>query len=216
MRALAAALSCLGALAACGGGGAGVPDPATGDGTITPAPPGTKAPAAAPSWTVPPGWRTESIAFPLDFAPSLPYRGVDELRFPPQFFEREDPQYFSYAFVWYIVAPGPADRETLERDLVSYFSGLAQSVGGRDNTDIQAADFKVALKGELATELTGEVTAYDAFKAKAPVNLHLRARRTRCQAPGIIALVFAASPRPISHKDEIWRQLDALAGDFKC
>lgn len=204
------------ASAACSGGGAGVPDPATGDGVITPAPPGTKAPSAAPSWTVPPGWRKESIAFPLDFAPSLPYRGVDELRFPPQFFEREDPQYFSYAFVWYIVAPGPADRETLERDLISYFSGLATAVGGADNDKILKSDFKAELKGELSTEITGLVTAYDAFKAQAPVNLHLRGRRTRCQAPGVIALVFAASPRPISHDDEIWRQLDALAGDFRC
>ncbi|MBZ0233808.1 MAG: hypothetical protein K8M05_15880, partial [Deltaproteobacteria bacterium] len=82
-------------------------------------------PSAPPTWVVPEGWRAETIPFPLEFAPSLPYRGVEELRFPKGFFEPEDDWYFSYAFVWYVLAPGPADAEALERDLVAYFRGLA-------------------------------------------------------------------------------------------
>jgi hypothetical protein len=36
---------------------------------------------------VPDGWRTETIPFPLDFAPELKYEGVEELRFSPWMFE---------------------------------------------------------------------------------------------------------------------------------
>jgi hypothetical protein len=44
-------------------------------------------------WPVPEGWKRETIPFPLDFAPGLSFRGVEELRFAPGFF---DPAASSY------------------------------------------------------------------------------------------------------------------------
>src|SRR6187402_1986296 len=64
-------------------------------------------PACAPgkpafAWPTPAGWRSETIPFPLDFAPSLPYRGTEELRFAPGFFEPTSETYFTYSFVWLV------------------------------------------------------------------------------------------------------------------
>jgi hypothetical protein len=64
------------------------------------------APSVAPAWETPEGWRTETIPFPLEFAPALAYRGVEELRFPKAFLVPGDDWYFSYAFVWHVAAPG--------------------------------------------------------------------------------------------------------------
>ena len=43
-----------------------------------------------------------TIPFPLDFAPNLPYRGTEELRFAPGFFDPSAAGSWSYAFVWFV------------------------------------------------------------------------------------------------------------------
>ena len=39
------------------------------------------------SMPTPEGWRTETIPFPLEFAPELEYEGLEELRFAPGMFD---------------------------------------------------------------------------------------------------------------------------------
>jgi hypothetical protein len=84
------------------------------------APPSDAAPAF--DWPIPDGWRGETIPFPLEFAPTLAYRGVEELRFPPGFLDPGSTHFFSYAFAWVIDPPLP-DASALERDLSTYFGG---------------------------------------------------------------------------------------------
>jgi hypothetical protein len=174
-------------------------------------------PSAAPAWVVPDGWRTETIPFPLEFAPSLPYRGVEELRFPKAFLTPEDDWFFSYAFVWYLAAPGPADAAALERDLVTYFRGLAIAVGGEGRADIEAHAFASDLDGDLAAgTVSGSVVAFDAFKTQKSVTLHFRVQSVRCSSEHERALVFVASPRPPAQHDAVWAELLLLAGAFRC
>lgn len=51
--------------------------------------------AVAFDWPVRDGWKGETIPFPLGFAPDLPYRGVEELRCPPGFFEPNSSHFWS-------------------------------------------------------------------------------------------------------------------------
>ncbi|HUQ04088.1 MAG TPA: hypothetical protein VM261_16430 [Kofleriaceae bacterium] len=200
------------AVAACssGNGGGAVPTE-----PVVPA----KAPAAAiaPAWETPEGWRTETIPFPLEFAPGLAYRGVEELRFPKAFLVPGDEWYFSYAFVWHVAAPGPASVEVLEADLVAYFRGLAIAVGGAEREDIKAFPFAAALEGDLASgTVTGTVAAFDAFKAQQGLTLQLRVRGVPCSAGQERAYVFVASPRPYGAGDLVWAELERLAAAFRC
>ena len=78
---------------------------------------------------IPDGWRTETIPFPLEFAPDLPYTGLEELRFAPGMFEAGSPDFWSYAFVWWVDAGQPTDLGSLAAHLESYFRGLARAVG---------------------------------------------------------------------------------------
>lgn len=203
------------AAAACGGNGGAATAP-----TAAPAKPAevkAAAPSAAPAWETPQGWRTETIPFPLEFAPELAYRGVEELRFPKAFLVPGDDWYFSYAFVWHVAAPGPAGAEALEADLVAYFRGLAFAVGGAEREDIKAFAFGAQLEGDLAREtVTGTVAAFDAFKAQAGLTLQFRVRAVPCTAGEARAYVFAASPRPYAAGDAVWVELERLAGAFRC
>src|SRR5204863_4826340 len=62
--------------------------------------PAKKPAPATVAWPLPPGWRTEMIPFPLDFAPTIQHTGAEVLRFPSGFFEPASGDYWAYAFIW--------------------------------------------------------------------------------------------------------------------
>ena len=47
----------------------------------------------------PSGWAFERFDLPPSFAPTIPYRGVEELRFAPGMFNKDTASYFAYAFI---------------------------------------------------------------------------------------------------------------------
>ena len=61
------------------------------------------------------------MPFPLDFAPELPYRGLEELRFAPKFFNPDAPAYWSYAFAWWLEKTAPIDEIALREALTPVF-----------------------------------------------------------------------------------------------
>ena len=174
------------------------------------------APRVAPPWQVPSGWRTETIPFPLEFAPSLGHQGVEELRFPPGFFEPGDAWFWSYAFVWYLQPPGPVGEEALARDLTTYFDGLARAVLAEQGGQPPPPAPRVVLHAASAGEVAGTLEVFDAFRTKAPIRLHLRGWDRSCAASGTRALVFVASPRARQGDREVWPALEALGQDFRC
>src|SRR5262245_59450742 len=97
------------------------------------APAAAHATAAGDAWPTPPGWRHETLTFPLDFAPTIPLRGEERIRFMPRFFEPAAPTYFSYVFVWIVDGPPDASlgADALGAELTTYFRGLCDAVGGK-------------------------------------------------------------------------------------
>ena len=156
-------------------------------------------------WPVPDGWRRETIAFPLDFAPALAHRGVEELRFAPGFFEPHAGGYWSYAFAWRTDDRAALDASALAGELTTYFRGL-----------VAAVDKLLATDG-LSVHATGRVDRFaltahviDAFKTKDWVELVGTATRRRC---GDGALwVFTLAPAATTVRAE----LDRLAAAARC
>jgi hypothetical protein len=171
-------------------------------------------PAAAPvptvAWTVPSGWKKETIPFPLDFAPDVTHRGVEELRFMPGFFDPKTPGYWSYAFVWWIEDAPATDPKTMAEELARYFRGLNETVGGK-KFKIDPKGFTAAFSADGAT---GTIRSVDGFTTGKPIALNVRARKIECPAAGRHAALFALSPQPF--ESPIWKQLLERIGDFKC
>lgn len=165
-------------------------------------------------WPIHDGWKGETIPFPLGFAPDLPYRGVEELRFAPGFFDADSSHVWSYVFVWVIEPPLP-DATAIERDLAVYFEGLARAVS-EGKHDLSGVAFTAAIDGDEATGFTGTAAAFDAFKTGRPLTLHLRAAAAPCPTSGQRALVVRLSPRPPAEDDAVWKDLDAVAAEFRC
>jgi len=188
MGGLARARPILGALFFAAGCRGAQPTPPPAAAVPSPAPPPT-ADVPSPTWRVPDGYKTETIPFPLDFAPSLKHTGVEELRFAPGFFKPDQPGYFTYTFVWAIddVPEWPLVRDELH----AYFRGLMEAVGKGRKLAVPASAFDVRLTAD-ADHARGTIAAFDAFMGR-DVHLNAEAFRSRCAKGAVYA--FAISPK---------------------
>jgi hypothetical protein len=166
--------------------------------------------AARVAWTIPPGWRAEIIPFPLDFAPTIQHKGIEELRFAPGAFKAGTPDFWSYAFVWKLEESKSLDIPQLEEELTAYYKGLCLAVGKGKYT-FHESRFKVRLQWQ-GKSLIGQIESYDPFATGKAITLRVVIHQRLC-AKGI-RLVFAVSPKPES--DPIWTTLNQLQSDFTC
>ncbi|MGE0549969.1 MAG: hypothetical protein AB7R00_23075 [Kofleriaceae bacterium] len=155
------------------------------------------------------GWRSETIPFPLEFAPTLAHRGVEELRFAPGFFDPAAPGYFTYAFVWRTEDAAQLDATALGTELTAYFRGLIDAVD--EHKRITARDEIVArAQASGADAFAIDATIYDAFKTAERLQLTGTAVRRRC---GDGALwIFELSPPASGLRSEV----RAVASEAAC
>lgn len=174
----------------------------------TPPPP----PPASFDWPTPAGWKHETIPFPLEFAPDLAFRGTEELRFAPGFFDPSAPGYWSYAFVWFLTDDGPRlERAVIEASLKEYFVGLTKAVA-KDKFEPDLSRIEVELRANVEPGLVGTVRTIDAFKTRSEVALTVHARTGACGERRF--LLVSASPKP--RTDPMWAALNEVTASFQC
>ncbi|MBX3159473.1 MAG: hypothetical protein KF773_26110 [Deltaproteobacteria bacterium] len=165
--------------------------------------------APAGPWPVPQAWKSETIPFPLGFAPKLAHRGTEELRFAPGFFDPAAPGYWSYAFVWRTEDAAALDAAALGAELTEYFRGLIDAVDKDGKIgDRDAIAVKVAAAG---ASFAIEAHVFDPFKTSLPLDLTGTAERRACPGGGAL-WVFVLAPVTTGVRAE----LEALARQAAC
>jgi hypothetical protein len=170
------------------------------------------APPPEQLWPVPVGWRSEVIPFPLEFAPAIPHRGLEDLRFPPGMFDPSSPDYWSYTFAWHTDDAAELDAGALGRELTAYFAGLIAAVDTKER--IAAADReRIAVRATRTGKDRFAITAhvYDAFKTAAAVDLEGTATRRACGTGRALWTFVLARPATATRA-----KLDALAAQSSC
>lgn len=173
------------------------------------APPASGAATSPPPgepWEIPTGFRGETIPFPLEFAPELLHRGVEELRFAPGFFDPAAPGYWAYAFVWRTDDPAALDASALAAELTLYFRGLIAAV----DAALPGKDTITARATPAGARLAITAHVLDAFKTKRPVDLVGWADRQSCGVGALWRFVLAPADSPLRP------QLDSLATGAAC
>jgi len=168
-------------------------------------------PALPFTMPIPDGWKTETIPFPLRFAPQVDYEGVEELRFAPGMFKPESEEFWSYAFVWWVPAATAISAETLRADLNAYYRGLASEP---ENPKIHT---KITLMDDPAggpQRFEGTLETIDSFVTKEPVSLNVHIEVIACEMQGQIGVFFELSPQPQGHA--VWEQLRGIREGFRC
>ncbi len=164
-------------------------------------------PAWADGWKPPAGFHTESMKFPLDFAPQLPYQGVEELRFAPGFSNPQAPDYFTYSFTWQLTNPPTVTNKELEDDLTAYFDGLMSTIA-RENKltppKLRTYASLNAVRGGRfpdSPSYTGDVHTWDALITHRPLHLQVNVYQ-----PTANTLYFECSPS-LYKADTLLRQV---------
>jgi hypothetical protein len=177
-------------------------------GSSTPSPPPEPTTKPPSPWPVPTGFRGETIPFPLDFAPGLAHKGVEELRFAPGFFDPAAPGYWSYAFAWRTDDAAALDAAALGGELTTYFRGLIDAVDqAKQIADRDAIVVRATADGARFA-LAAHV--FDAFKTKQPLDLVGWAERTACGTGALWRFVLAPAASALRP------QLERLAATAAC
>lgn len=162
-------------------------------------------------------WTHERFAIPMAFAPSIPLKGLEDIRFTPGWSKTESSEYWSYAFVWFVDPVQSIDAATLQQYLSAYYSGIAAA--NADTTRAKALLPAIAtiskvktIEGDMLT-CTGTV-AFTNFLTWQPLLLNLKVRVKQCVEVGKTVFIVEASPQPTAHT--VWTSLDRLAATFRC
>src|ERR1041385_6467499 len=76
------------------------------------------------SLDIPQGWNVERFLIPIEFAPQIPYKGVEDLRLTPGWAKAESDEYWTYVFLWYLDDSPETNEKIIEENLKAYYTGL--------------------------------------------------------------------------------------------
>ncbi|UII81721.1 hypothetical protein [Flagellimonas sp. CMM7] len=158
----------------------------------------------------PEGWNYEKIDFPLDFAPSLPYEGFEELRFAPGMFDTSSSTYFTYLFVLSIQNKEEFPQSELKTLLSEYYKGLCNAVATPKKMAIDTSQIKVRLKNlkkpsSQAKSYSVQIDFFDPFTngQKILLNMELEVIPDK-QTKGVHILSIVS---PQSNESVVWKEL---------
>lgn len=157
-------------------------------------------------------WRSEQLTFPIGFAPSLDYKGMEEVRFAKGWSNKDSEEFWTYTFLWYLDEDPAVTAPKIEKDIEAYFDGLMALVGKGSGLTITPAN--VVFVPESATSYRGKAKMFDAFFTKGIQELNIKAKTGYCVSAGKYTVLFTFSPQGYDHP--IWETLDGITLSVAC
>jgi len=168
---------------------------------------------------LPKDWNFERFLIPIGFAPEIPYKGIEDIRFTPGWAKKTSEEYWTYAFLWWLDGPPKTDAQIIAANLKAYYTGLykanSDSVQSATEKPVQVITlFKKAptAKGDLET-YTGTIEMMYYLQRK-PITLNCIVHLASCKEANKSILFYELSPKPFTHSN--WVNLNQLWLDFKC
>jgi hypothetical protein len=167
----------------------------------------------------PGGWGVERFGIPIDFAPTIPYSGVEDIRFTPGWADSSSNEYWTYAFLWYLDGKPEINSENIEKNLTAYYTGLiGRNIDKRNIPKEKISDVKVSVtqaqtsEGDLQT-YSGTIDMLD-YMAQKPMTLNCTVHIRSCPDKNHTFIFYEISPKPLT--DDVWKEMDKLWVAFEC
>lgn len=167
---------------------------------------------------LPEGWNSEILRFPIEFAQQIPYKGVEELRFPPGWADPKNEEHWSYAFLWWVEDSIVPTTSNLQKHLKEYYSGLVgRNMVRRNIPQSKAVPVQITLKedrktiGDKAT-YRGVITMLN-YHMQVPITLNCVIHVKDCGSCKYTPILFELSPKGFSHP--IWKKLGMINKSFE-
>jgi len=173
--------------------------------------------AAPPDSLLPPppaGWRSERLDLPLDFAPELAYRGVEDLLFAPGMFEPGSDSYFSYALALRLEGDVGADAAMLDGFLTTYYRGLCRAVGESRGLERDPETVTASVR-RAGAGFVARVELYDPFNASGTGGGDLDLVLEITVRDGERATEILGLASPLDPDAPVWAELHALGDAWR-
>ena len=165
----------------------------------------------------PADWQFEQFPLPPVFAPTIKYKGIEELRFSPDMFKKEATGYFTYVFVARLDRTRNISQAEIKNYLLTYFKGLCSKTAADRKlhpVDTAAISVSIERKKTTAKEKVDNILlhAFGVFADGAPVTLNMEVKVVEDVAGQSVYLLFIASPQPKT--DSVWQELYQVQKEF--
>ena len=158
-------------------------------------------------------WYIEDFNFPINFAREIKITGDINLRFPPGWSKKDNPNFWSYVWAWKIKDSDGLNEQELKNNVELYFDGL---LGLNSETFINKefpkqktiATFTLTKATADTSKYTGEVKTIDTRYTKKPMILFVQVEQYLCKKENKSILLFRYSPR--TFEDLVWRTLSSV------
>ncbi len=161
----------------------------------------------------------ERFLIPIEFAPQIPYKGVEDIRFTPGWGDAKSHDYWTYAFLWYLDDKQELNEKIIEGNLKAYYTGLVgRNIGKRKIPAEKIIPVKASIKkvktdkGDAKT-FTGTIEMLDYMEQK-PITLNCIVHQKYCTGQSKTFAFYQISPKPFT--DNIWESLRQLWTSFDC
>ena len=162
----------------------------------------------------PAGWDVERFLIPIEFAPQISYKGVEDIRFTPGWGNVKSNEYWTYAFLWYLNGTPKINKKIIENNLMAYYTGLV----GRNIKPRKIPADKIiptktfvkqvtTYKGDRKT-FNGTIEMLDYMEQK-PITLNCIIHLMPYKEKNKTFIFYELSPQPFSHSillslNELW------------
>lgn len=176
----------------------------------------TAEPALVYELPTPAGWGTEKIPFPIGFAPSIEYKGIEEIRFMPGWARKDSADYWSYVFLWQLEGVLVFEPGILEEKMKVYYEGLAAATKSVPREKLIPVVAKLKYdpipKGQNR-DFSGTIEMLDYMKqTKQVLNVKIHSRVLPSENKTMVW--FELSPQSFTHP--LWKDLEKIRKEAKC
>lgn len=165
------------------------------------------------------GWGIERFPIPIEFAPQIPYHGVEDVRFAPGWGDQKSEGYWSYTYLWWLDGEQRIDAGALQEHLQSYYAGLVgRNISQRKIPANKVIPTRVKITTlkpgqEYPGKYSGTINMLD-YMTQQPIVLNFVAQVRNCSSQNHTAVFIEISPKPYEH--EIWKSLNRIVETFEC
>ncbi len=167
--------------------------------------------------SIPKGWDVERFLIPIEFAPQIPYTGVEDIRFTPGWGNVKSNEYWTYAFLWYLNGSPAINKNIIENNLRAYYTGLVgRNIEPRKIPVSKVIPTKALVKQVMTFKrdtktFNGTIEMLDYMEQKT-ITLNCIVHVRPYKEKGKTFIFYELSPKPLS--DSIWLTLNQLWTDF--
>lgn len=154
---------------------------------------------------------------PIDFAPEIPYNGVEDVRFTPGWDNEKSEQYWSYSYLWWLQGKQKINAALLQKYLEACYQGLVgRNITRRNIPADKVVPTKVAIErtkkeADEAGPYSGTIRMLD-YMAQKPIILNFLVQVRNCKAQNKTAVFIQISPQPYTHP--LWDDLNRITRPF--